>query len=336
MMDVAEKAQVSVMTVSRVLNLNSPVSESTRTKVMQAVEALSYKPNLAGRTLASKRSFAIGLLYHNPSQSYVNKFLIGAMNSCRSVGYHLIIDECCGSVEHNMDIVYSLINDTQVDGVIMLPPVSDSMEFISVLKENKVPLIRIAPDRNLDESPYVCMDDYSASYDIVTHMIKKGHTKIGFIIGHPNQGVSRLRYQGYLDALRSHQIHVPAEYIEQGFFDYKSGLDAAEKLLALEERPTAIFASNDDMAAAVVAAAHKHKMDVPKDIAVAGFDDTEIASIVWPQLTTIQQPIEEMASESIRILAKNISSPKEDASHADYRHVLDYKLITRASTAGEE
>ena len=127
---------------------------------------------------------------------------------------------------------------------------------------------------------------------------------------------------------------MPPEYIEQGLFDYKSGMIAAEKLISLSDRPTAIFASNDDMAAAVVATAHKHKLDVPNELSVAGFDDTQIASIVWPQLTTIRQPIKEMANTAIEILTSNGQSNKSPMPKSEYRHVLEFELIKRDSTKG--
>lgn len=331
-MDVAARAGVSMMTVSRVLNRTSRVSETTREKVMKAVEELNYRPNVSARRLASTRSFFLGLLYDNPSAGYVSQFLLGALKSCRAKGYHLVVDECDGSMEHSLDTVYALINDTKVDGIILLPPLSDSPEILDVLKENEVPAIRIAPDRDLDRSPYVCMDDYSAAFEMTNYLIELGHQKVGFIAGHYNQGSSRLRYQGYLDALRSKGINVPPEYIEQGLFDYKSGMNAAEKLISLKDRPTAIFASNDDMAAAVVATAHKHKLEVPSDISVAGFDDTQIASIVWPQLTTIRQPIKEMAETAIDILTTNGQSNKSPMPKSEYRHVLEFELVKRDST----
>lgn len=330
--DVARMAGVSIMTVSRVLNNTTNVTKSTRGKVMNAINSLKYRPNVSARRLASTQSFFLGLLYNNPSAGYVSKFLLGALKSCRSKGYHLVVDECRGEIGEMLETLVSLIDDTKVDGIILLPPISDIPEILDTLQKRNVPFVRIAPDKSLDLSPYVCMDDYSASFDMTNYLIKQGHEKIGFISGHYNQGVSRLRYQGYLDALRSNELNMPPEYIEQGFFDYKSGMKAAEKILSLPQRPDAIFASNDDMAAAVVASAHKHGLDVPNDLAVAGFDDTHIATVVWPSLTTIRQPIPEMADSAIDVLSRMAAQPDAIVDKSDYRNVLDFELITREST----
>ena len=330
--DVAKQANVSIMTVSRVLNNTSNVSVDTRDKVMQAIKSLNYRPNVSARRLASTQSFFLGLLYDNPSTGYVSKFLLQALKSRRTKGYHLVVDECTGDLDSMLITVNSLIEDTKVDGIILLPPLSDMIELLEALQAKNIPFVRIAPDKALNMSPYVCMDDYTASFDMTNYLIEKGHKLIGFISGHYNQGVSRLRYQGYLDALRSNSIDVPPEYIEQGFFDYKSGMVAADKILSLEHQPTAIFASNDDMAAAVIASAHIKGLEVPEDLAVAGFDDIHIAEVIWPNLTTIRQPIPEMADAAITVLSNYINTHNKSFDKSDYRNVLDFELIKRQST----
>ena len=330
--DVAKMAGVSIMTVSRVLNNTTNVTSTTRDKVMDAIDKLNYRPNVSARRPASTQSFFLGLLYNNPSAGYVSKFLLGALKSCRAKGYHLVVDECEGKIVNMLETLESLIDDTKVDGIILLPPISDIPEILETLQNRNVPFVRIAPDKSLDLSPYVCMDDYSAAFDMTNYLIKHGRQKIGFISGHYNQGVSRLRYQGYLDALTSNGLNVPPEYIEQGFFDYKSGMTAAEKILSLPDRPDAIFASNDDMAAAVIASAHKHGLEVPVDLAVAGFDDTHIATVVWPSLTTIRQPIAEMADSAIDVLSRLAANSTAEVDKQDFRNVLEFELIEREST----
>lgn len=330
--DVAAQAGVSMMTVSRVLNQDAKVSDKTRQKVLKIVKELNYRPNVSARRLASSKSFFIGLLYDNPSDSYISKFLLNALKKCRTKGYHLIVDECSESVEKTVSAVKELIDVSRVDGLILLPPVCDMQEVLDVLSNANIAFIRIAPDTQLTLSPYICMDDYQAAFELTEHLINQGHKRIGFIIGHPNQGVSRLRYQGYLDALRSHQINVPPEYIEQGYFTYKSGFEAAQKILSLPEKPTAIFASNDDMAAAVLSAANMHKLDIPSELSVVGFDDIELASKVWPALSTIRQPIAEMASTAIDLLSSGKFEDNSKLKSKDYRHVLDFELILRNSS----
>ncbi|MBW8192548.1 LacI family DNA-binding transcriptional regulator [Neiella marina] len=328
---VADRAGVSKMTVSRVLNQDVKVSDKTRAKVMDAVQALNYRPNISARQLAGSKSYFIGLLYDNPSQGYVSQFLLGALKRCRATGYHLVIDQCQGSSQDKVRMTRDFVASTRVDGVILLPPLCDVPEILGTLKQSGTPFVRIAPNADLEASPYVCMDDYQAAYDMTQELIQAGHRDIGFIIGHPNHGTSRLRYQGFLDAMRSNRINCPPEHIEQGYFTYKSGLQAASKLLGLVNRPTAIFASNDDMAAAVTSAAHIHGLGVPEDVSVAGFDDVEIASSLWPPLTTIRQPIAEMAECAIELIRSGKLTSDRTLRRSDYRHLIDFELVRRES-----
>ncbi|HCM47345.1 MAG TPA: regulator [Colwellia sp.] len=331
--DVAEKAGVSSMTVSRVLNQDSKVSDAKRLLVMKAVKELNYRPNVAARRLASNKSFLIGLLYVDIDTSYVSKFLLRGLKSCRSTGHHLVVDQIDEDIDKSIASVQELIEVTQVDGLILLPPTCDDPILLATLQKANVCFVRIAPETQLNLAPYICMDDYQASFELTEMLIKQGHSKIGHIIGNPNQGVSRLRYQGYLDALRSNQINVPPEYIEQGLFTYESGLVAAKKMLSLEDKPTAIFAANDDMAAAVLSVAHMFRLSVPEDLSIAGFDDGHLAITVYPNLTTVRQPIVQMAELAVDIISSGKFSDLANANSREFRNVLDFEVIERDSTA---
>lgn len=331
--DVAELAGVSNMTVSRVLNKDVKVSDAKKTAVMAAVKELNYRPNVAARRLASNKSFFIGLLYYDLDTSYVSKFLLRALKSCRSFGHHLVPDEIDNDKEKSIRAVRELIEITQIDGMILLPPVCEMPEVIDVLVAANVPFVRIAPDTKLDVSPYIAIDEYLAGFSMTNKLIDLGHTKIGHIIGNPNQGASRLRYQGYLDALRSKQINVPPEYIIQGFFTYESGLSAATKLLSLDEPPSAIFASNDEMAAAVISVANAKSISVPNELSVAGFDDGHLAITLAPHLTTVRQPILEMADLAVEMLISGKVNNKKKADLTSCRNILDFEIIERQSTS---
>jgi len=330
--DVAKRAGVSNMTVSRALNQDINVSAAKRALVMEAVKALNYRPNVSARRLASHKSFFIGLLYYDLDTSYVSKFLLRALKSCRRTGHHLVADEIDDDHERSLASVKELIEVTNVDGLILLPPICNDIKLLDVLKKANISYVRIAPDSQLNISPYICMDDYQASFELTELLINKGHTKIGHIIGHSNQGVSRLRYQGFLDALRSNQITVPPEYIEQGLFTVESGLIAAKKMLSLEDKPTAIFAANDEMAAGALSAAHMNRISVPEQLSIVGFDDGHLARAVSPNLTTIRQPIQEMAELAIEILASGKFSDLSTSDSRDYRNVLDFEIIERESS----
>jgi LacI family transcriptional regulator len=330
--DVAKMAGVSSMTVSRVLSNHAKVSDAKRTLVMDAVKALNYRPNVSARRLASNKSFFIGLLYFDSDTSYVSKFLLRGLKSCRLTGHHLVADEIDEDSEKSLASVQELIEVTKVDGIILLPPVCNDTKLLEMLKEKNISFVRIAPDSQFNLSPYICMDDYQASFELTELLIKQGHTKIGHIIGNPNQGVSRLRYQGYLDALRSNKISVPPEYIEQVLFTVDSGLMAAKKILSLPNRPTAIFAANDEMAAGALSAAHMNRLSVPNDLSIVGFDDGHIATAVSPNLTTVRQPIKQMADLAVEIIASGKFSDLSTSNTREYRNVLDFEIIERDST----
>ena len=159
-----------------------------------------------------------------------------------------------------------------------------------------------------------------------------GHTRIGFIIGHPNQTASEQRLKGFSAGMEEAGHKPDPKLVVQGYFTYRSGLEAAEKLLRSPKRPTAIFASNDDMAAATIAVAHRMGLDVPRDLTVAGFDDTPLALTVWPALTTVRQPIADMAREAVKLLLEQIRRKRSGAEQQTVQKLLDFTLIPREST----
>ena len=328
--DVAEAAGVSIKTVSRVLNREKNVRADTRERVLEAVEQLNYRPNISARSLASDRSYLIGLLYDNPSAAYVADVQVGALERCRREGYHVIVEACDSESPDAAETVRDLVAQSRLDGVILTPPIGDHPGILKVLEEEGVPFVRIAPETEAPAGSGVRMDDFAAARDMTKELLRLGHKRIGFIKGHPEHGSSDKRYGGYRQALIDAGIdNPPAEYVKQGYFSYKSGMECAEELLAMEPRPTAIFASNDDMAVAVVAAAHKRGLEVPRDLSVAGFDDTPVARIIWPQLTTVHQPITEMAAVAADLV---ISAARADrAEKSD--NLLPYSLEMRDTTA---
>ncbi|MEJ0058842.1 MAG: LacI family DNA-binding transcriptional regulator [Terricaulis sp.] len=235
--DVAERAGVSIKTVSRVLNREPNVSQTTRERVMSAVEELSYRPNIFARGLASVRSFLIGMIYDNPSASYVAGLQFGALARCRNEGYHLIV-EVLDSRDPNLGpAVLSLVAESQLHGVILTPPLCDSPAVIEALLAAETRFVRIAPSREIAEAPQVSIDDEQAAYDMTAHLLQLGHRRIGFIKGHPDHGASDARCDGYKKALREAGVSIDDGLCSQGFFTYQSGMEAAERLLSLPKRP---------------------------------------------------------------------------------------------------
>lgn len=321
--DVAAAAGVSPMTVSRVLNKEPVVTLATREKVLKAVGDLDYRPNFSARSLAKARSFFIGLLYDNPSAGYISEFLNGAVARGKADRYHLVLEYCPSGLQ-------SVFSDANVDGVILLPPVCDDINTIVAVERLGVPYVRISPDLAHEKGLQITIDDRAAAARMACYLIDLGHREIGFIKGHPNQGASREREAGFRAVMAEGGLPVREDFVVQGYFSYKSGLVAAEVILSKTDRPTAIFASNDDMAAATVAQAHRLGLEVPTDLTVVGFDDTEIASAVWPTLTTMRQPIREMAEAAVDQLIAMINNV--DAAESPRNSSFVCELVQRDSS----
>jgi LacI family transcriptional regulator len=310
--DVAAYAGFAPMTVSRVINGESNVRQETREAVQAAIVKLKYSPNLAARTLAGAEQVRIGLLYSNPSAAYLSEFLVGSLE------------------QQEEEVVRELLA-TGVDGIILPPPLCDSKRIHAVLSKAEALAVAVASASPRAGLLAVRIDDHAAAVAMTRHILSLGHKRIGFIIGNPNQTASAQRFAGYKSALAEAGIAIDKTLIGQGLFTYRSGLKAAEQLLTLARPPTAIFASNDDMGAATVTVAHRHHFDVPKDLTVCGFDDTEFSRSIWPELTTIHQPIADMSRAAMQLLVQKIRSRRAgqegDCPHA----LLDFTLVRRDS-----
>lgn len=323
--DVARLAGVSIKTVSRVLNREPHVRPSTRDKVIAAAKTLDYRPNLSARQLASNLTFVIGMLYDNPNSAYITDVQYGSLQACREYGYNLLIHPCRADSPGLIGEVVDL--HRQVDGLILLQPVSDIQELCQVLLDRKVASVRVS-QRPFEGFPWISVGDSEAADEMTEHLVRLGHRRIGFIIGHPEHGSSHDRLAGYRHALQRNGIEFDDKLVEQGRFDYESGYSCARRLLASTQRPTAIFASNDPMAMGVLSAAHEMGLEVPGELSVAGFDDSPLALHAWPPLTTVRQPITEVARLATEVLMQGLQGRSTGASD----HCLQAELVSRAST----
>jgi LacI family transcriptional regulator len=323
--DVSALAQVSTKTVSRVLNKERYVSEDARLRVERAVAELNFRPSAAARTLAGKRSYQIALIYDNHSPHYIHQIQTGVWARCLEEGVRLLAQPSDAASPQLADEVGGLIDQTQVDGVILSSPVTDALAALDELERRDIPYVRISPGTEHGRSSSVYMDDVQAADDMTAHLIALGHRRIGFVIGHSNHTASAQRLFGYRRALDRAGIDFEPKYLRPGLFDFASGEAAADTLLDLPLPPTAIFASNDDMAAGVLTVAHRRGLSVPGDLSVAGFDDTALASQLWPPLTTVRQPTRDLAYAAASLLF----AAEEDPVHRR----LPHELVLRASTA---
>jgi len=324
--DVSREAGVSIKTVSRVLNNERYVSEETRERVAAVVARLSYRPSLAARSLAGRRSFQIGLICDNPSPYYVYEMQSGIRDRCEADGVRMIAQPYDRNSPKLIDEIESLVETTHVDGLILTPPVTDYPAVLDLLKQREVRFVRVSPGSDVGLTPSTFIDNEAAAATMTRHLIELGHRRIGFIAGHPSFATSAQRTNGYLAALRAAGIEVETALVRQGSYDFASGSTEGEALLAMETPPTAIFASSDDMAAGVLAAAHRRGLLVPDALSVAGFDDTALAGYVWPPLTTIRQPTRQLAYAAADLLLAPADQPIE-------RREIAFELVVRDSTA---
>lgn len=327
---VAERAGVSLMTVSRVMNNTGLVKATTRQKVEAAIDELNYRPNISARRLAGGKSLFLGLIYHNPSPGYLTKILLGSLDACRRNGHHLVLEDLGHQTpySHPEETARSL-KRAGLDGVIITPPLSNHHLFVDAIEASGIPVVRIAPENIHTDKLRVAMDDVAAGQAMLQHLVSQGHRRIAFVKGNGDHPSAHHRFEGFAKGMAENNLDLPDELILQGDFTYRSGLDAGRKLLSLPEPPTAIFSSNDDMAAGIVASAQMLGLKVPDDVSVAGFDDTEIATNIWPELTTVKQPIAEMARRAVDLLTASIRRDTE--AEGICRELLDFELVIRDS-----
>jgi LacI family transcriptional regulator len=331
--DVAREAGVSAMTVSRVINGEKHVRDTTRARVREAVERLNFSPNTAARSLAAGEVTHVGLLYANPSAAYLSQFLVGTLEAARRAGCHVVIEGCESERAEEQAESARHFAATNVEGVILPPPLSESQAILAELASADIPVVTVAMGRARPNALNVRIDDFAAAEEMTTHLLDLGHRRIGLIRGHPTHIAAIERARGFQAALEKHGISPDDSLVEQGYFTYRSGLVAAQRLLARDPRPTAIFASNDDMAAAAVSVAHRAGLEVPGDVSIVGFDDTAPATTVWPELTTVRQPIAAMAEQAVELLLAELRARRAGREAGQAERVLDHKLIVRESAA---
>ena len=322
--DVAARAGVAVKTVSRVLNGHPYVSAETRERVEKAMQALDFRPSIAARILSGAKSNQIALIYDNHSPYYMFQIQHGCWTRCQQDGIRLLAQPVDVADPQIGDQLRGLISETHVDGIVLSSPVTDCDPVLRILESMDVPFVRISPGTNHALTSSVFMDDAQAADDMTTHLINFGHRRIGFVKGHPNHMASDDRLFGYRRALDRAGISYEPQLVAEGEFDFDSGVRAGRQLLDLPDAPTAIFAANDDMAAGILAIAHDRGIDLPGQLSVAGFDDTTLARSVWPPLTTIHQPMFDLAHTATDILIAGA-----DISHRRLPHTL----VERSSVA---
>lgn len=305
--DVAKLAGVSTKTVSRVLNREPHVAAGVRERVEEAARQLEYQPNVFAQALVRRRSNLIGLIYENPSPSYVVELQQGALDRLKGERYSLIVVPVGSVKEHAANIVAPL-RVAAVDAVILAPPASDHPDVLTALDAAGIAYVRIAPTRMLDRGPSIVIDDVAAARTIADHVIGFGHRRIGIIKGDATHASSEARLLGYTQALTAAGISLRLDWIESGDYTFASGFAAARRLLERADQPSAILAQNDEMAVGAMTAARELGISIPQALSIVGFDDSEVSRVAWPRLTTVKQPVHEMARSATGMLIDKLNA----------------------------
>ncbi len=329
--DVAREAGVSKRTVSRVLNGSGSVGEKTRAEIQEVIARLNFSPDKQARGLASSRSYLLGLIYDNPDALYIDQVQRGVLDLCTQKGYELVVHPCQYKAADMVEDCLQFIRRSQIDGVIILPPVSESRDLAMALREAGHHYVRMASVDFDDHASIVVSDDRAAVREMARYFLSLGHTEIAMITGPMGYHSSNERLLGFKDSLAEQGVILDESRIVEGQNTYDSGLASARKLLNLPNRPTAIFANNDEMAAAVLRVARTLDIDVPTELSVAGFDDNMLASRIMPSLTTIQRPVRAMATLAAEKIIQAIEQTGKDVNSDDF--LVKPHLIIRESAA---
>ena len=332
--DVARLAGVSIKTVSRVVNREAGVRDTTRVRVEAAIAELDYSPNQSARDLASARAHLICLIYDDPSAyrlpsaGYIIRLQEGVLRVCRSHGYELLIHPCRYRSPDIEEDLKALIRRARPAGIVLAAPLSSMRRIVRAITATGTPLVRLSPGQKRATDRTVATNDREFSAEMTRYLASCGHRQIAFITGHPKHKAVGLRFLGYQDGLKDSGIDFSPRLVAAGDNSFGSGEAAALQLLQRKRRPSAIFAANDDMAVGVVRAADRLGIRVPDELSVAGCDDITLAEQIHPPLTTIRQPFSAMAEQAALMLVKG----SEENRPANGRVIVPGTLRIRAST----
>ncbi|MDB5672685.1 MAG: LacI family DNA-binding transcriptional regulator [Alphaproteobacteria bacterium] len=327
--DVARLSGVSKKTVSRVINRSPLLNDETRQRVLDVIRDLGYVPNPQARALALRTNFLIGLIHDNPNAQMVLNVQQGILEALQGSDFAMIVQPVDRGSATLLEDLRHLLERQRLYGVVLLPPISENDSVARLCDDLGCRYVRMGSAELDDPDHMVVSNDREAVRSATAYLIEEGHRMIGLITGPHGFRSASERRQGFEDALATAGIKLPRSLIAQGNYTFESGLAAAEKLLDLAPRPTAIFSSNDEMAAGVLHSALARGLRVPEDLSVIGFDDTPIAAHIWPPLTTVRWPIVSMArAAALKLLA----SATDDGEVAEPSMFLS-RLVKRSSVA---
>ena len=321
--DVAARAGVSVATVSRVLNRKEIVREETSNQVLAAAKSLRYVPNVAARSLSIRRSQTVGIVLPDVHGEFFSEVIRGIDLAARRERYHILVSGSHSDIGEMGEVIEAMHG--RVDGLVIMAP-DVALDSISEQFPRELPVVLL--NSSDERHPAITVDNYGGARAMMSHLAGLGHSRIAFICGPSGNADARERLRGYRQAMRGFDRKALRSMEAPGDFTERSGYDAACKLLALKERPTAIFAANDSMAVGALSALREAGVEVPKEMSVAGFDDIPIARYVTPPLTTIRVDIAELGRRAFAVLLELLANPKSRVQ----REKIDTSLIVRKSS----
>ncbi|MCE7791413.1 catabolite control protein A [Salipaludibacillus sp. CUR1] len=330
--DVAREAGVSMATVSRVVNGNPNVKPTTRKKVLEAIERLGYRPNAVARGLASKRTTTVGVIIPDISSTFFSELARGIEDIATMYKYNIILCNSDQNKEKEIHLINTLL-EKQVDGIVFMGG-EITKEHEETFKNSPVPIVLSATIDDQKEFPSVNIDYKQAAYDAVAALTGQGHKKIAMLSGTLEDPINGyMKFAGYKKALQDAGLDLNEDLVIIGDYTYDSGLEAMESLLKLDEKPTAIFASTDEMALGVIHGAQDAGFKVPDDFEIIGFDNTRLATMVRPTLTTVVQPMYDIGAVSMRLLTKYMNEEEVTDKVVLLPHRVEYRQST---SFGEE
>ncbi|MFC4403629.1 catabolite control protein A [Gracilibacillus xinjiangensis] len=324
--DVAREANVSMATVSRVVNGNPNVKPATRKKVLNTIERLGYRPNAVARGLASKKTTTVGVIIPDISSIFFSELARGIDDIATMYKYNIILSNSDQNKEKELRLINTMF-EKQVDGLIYMGA-SITEDHVQQLKTSPVPVALAATIDPSETIPSVNIDYEQAAYEATSFLITNGTKQPVYVTGVEDSAVSEKKYQGYVRAIEESNGSVNEEYVINVDFSYESGIDAANQILEMNEPPKAIFAATDELALGVIHGLQDKGVKVPEDIEVFGFDNTRLATMVRPTLTTVVQPMYDIGAVAMRLLTKFMN--KENVEEKNV--VLPHQIVKRNST----
>lgn len=321
--DVAEKANVSVATVSRVLNESDSVREETEKQVLDAVDALDYLPNEAARNLRTQKTRTVGVLLPNMHGEFFAQVTRGLDQRAREDGHHVLVSNSHTDETEAKSVIQSLLG--RVEGLIILWPRLD-IEFLETLVPDDLPIVLLSTSVDTTRFRTLSFDNRAGAYAAVEHLAEHGHERVAILTGGPANFDARERLAGYRDAVADLGLVADPALEIEGDFTQEAGRAAVDRLRDLPAPPTALFASNDSMALGVLRGMHEAGLRVPEDLALIGFDDIPTARYAAPSLTTVRAPTLEMGRRAVDTLLE-----ASTASGSPTHQTLETRLVRRES-----